>query len=348
MKHWLLAMALTVTSAPLSAASYFDNEALENQKDTLAQMAQSVDADRIVVLGDSLSDTGRLLKRSLGFLPDPKYHWEGRFSNGPVWIDYVSRAIGVKTLNLAIAGSRIEVANNFGILPDCPVANKFKIPSGFEQLDEFEQTQKRFTAKDILMINLGANDYIFQAEDDQVQTYVDSLKHLVERSIALGAMRIAVFTLPEGIVYREGASKDSLGRVVSKEAISAMKDKHNALLSAAVDEIKSANPFISLTLMTSDSGMAEIGANPQEFGLKQLTHPCFTGSVLTGQNLFNPNGIFSKVCSNPRGSSFWDSSHPTTIVHCLSTVEILGQMEAAGLVSNFRKEEAMEACKNLK
>ena len=45
----------------------------------------------IYVFGDSLSDSGRLFAATQ--IPPPPYY-QGRFSNGPIWIDYLGALPG--------------------------------------------------------------------------------------------------------------------------------------------------------------------------------------------------------------------------------------------------------------
>ena len=47
----------------------------------------TVQFDNLVIFGDSLSDVGNLYK----FLP----YWNGRFSNGPVWIEQLAADLGM-------------------------------------------------------------------------------------------------------------------------------------------------------------------------------------------------------------------------------------------------------------
>ena len=45
----------------------------------------------LIAFGDSLSDMGNA-KASVLNVPDVPPYWQGRFSNGPVWLEYVSDA----------------------------------------------------------------------------------------------------------------------------------------------------------------------------------------------------------------------------------------------------------------
>ena len=61
----------------------------------------------LLAFGDSLSDMGNA-KDSILNVPDVPPYWQGRFSNGPVWIEYVSQAYGVTTT----VGSLSEQGDN--------------------------------------------------------------------------------------------------------------------------------------------------------------------------------------------------------------------------------------------
>ena len=62
----------------------------------------------IYVIGDSLSDQGNLLGATAvipraPLLPDPAHYFNGRFSNGPAYTDYLATALGL-TLTPSISG----------------------------------------------------------------------------------------------------------------------------------------------------------------------------------------------------------------------------------------------------
>lgn len=61
---------------------------------------------------------------------------------------------------------------------------------GFQQLDEFIIQEKAFGPRDILFINLGPNDYLFDASADKVESYMAAFTRLVEKSISHGGWSI--------------------------------------------------------------------------------------------------------------------------------------------------------------
>ena len=64
---------------------------------TLLGSAQASMYSDLVFFGDSLSDTGNVLSLSTAFAPPPFPSFPaapGRFSNGPVWAEYLAQGLG--------------------------------------------------------------------------------------------------------------------------------------------------------------------------------------------------------------------------------------------------------------
>ncbi len=58
---------------------------------------------RIVMFGDSLSDTGKMYGKMRGYLPSSPPYYQGRFSNGPVWLERLTQPFpGLKIVNETI------------------------------------------------------------------------------------------------------------------------------------------------------------------------------------------------------------------------------------------------------
>jgi thermolabile hemolysin len=54
-----------------------------------------------------LDDGNGVYKLSDGTFPPPPY-FEGRFSNGPVWVEYLSKKLGLASVNYAAGGATIK------------------------------------------------------------------------------------------------------------------------------------------------------------------------------------------------------------------------------------------------
>src|SRR5687767_14594773 len=74
--------------------------------------AKDVPFERIIVLGDSLSDTGNFFELSGGFPPPP--YFEGRASNGRLWVEYLADGFGMSIPagdNFAVYGATTSSLN---------------------------------------------------------------------------------------------------------------------------------------------------------------------------------------------------------------------------------------------
>jgi thermolabile hemolysin len=70
-----------------------------------AEAADESPVQRLIVIGDSLSDTGNLKSRLRVFPASP--YWIGRFSNGPMWPDYIDALSKLSVQNHAVGGASV-------------------------------------------------------------------------------------------------------------------------------------------------------------------------------------------------------------------------------------------------
>ncbi|PHV11466.1 hypothetical protein CSQ89_10875 [Chitinimonas sp. BJB300] len=66
---------------------------------------QSNRINKIIVLGDSLSDTMNMFNDSEWKLPNRESWYRGRFSNGPVWVEYLAKELKLPMYNWAVGGA---------------------------------------------------------------------------------------------------------------------------------------------------------------------------------------------------------------------------------------------------
>jgi len=69
---------------------------------TLGTSLQAGDITGIVAFGDSLSDVGNTYLAA-GIPPSPPYY-QGHYSNGPIWLEYLANSLGVPAPTASLAG----------------------------------------------------------------------------------------------------------------------------------------------------------------------------------------------------------------------------------------------------
>lgn len=265
----------------------------------------------IYVLGDSLSDTGNVFNESkklnstnpeIPVIPPPSLgYFNGRFSHGLNWIDYLSKDLGLtpvlftnlqnganpsQGINFAFGGATTGTENTiFPILPGLQ-----------QEVGAFTSLLPPTKADPdaLYIVWAGGNDYLPTMSAFKPYTTPDTtlanISGVVKTLAGVGAKNILVANLPD------------LGKVplTSKTALSqplsALTAAHNAGLSQKLDllseELGSSVDLISLDVYS----LAErVVANPASFGFTNVTDGC----LLVG-------------CTNPDKYLFWDQNHLTT------------------------------------
>ena len=113
----------------------------------------------LLAFGDSLSDMGNA-KDSILNVPDVPPYWQGRFSNGPVWLEYVSQAYGVTTTvgslteqgdNRAFGGSQTGQGFSYLLLPNV----------GTQISNYLANVQSSIAQNDVVSLCAGGNDFLY-------------------------------------------------------------------------------------------------------------------------------------------------------------------------------------------
>ncbi len=241
--------------------------------------------DEIYVFGDSLSDVGKVFKATQGKNPPNPPYFSGRFSNGPVWVDYLASQLKLTSnpdTNFAVGGA---TTGNF----------KNDIPGLIAQIERFKATRSSADTDALYIIWAGANDYLGGGTDPAVP--VNNLTLAVQSLLALGAKNIAVVNLPD-------LGKLPETRTSQRSAyLSDLSRQHNSRLATAISNLRqNIGPDIKIAYLDANAIFNQVLKAPEKFGFKNVTQPCI-----------NPGSI----CENPNEYFFWDGIHPTTAAHKL-------------------------------
>jgi thermolabile hemolysin len=269
---------------------------------TLAPVkAMAATFSQLVVYGDSLSDVGKAFAAtSTSPTPAPPYGslTGGRFSNGPVWVEYLAARLGIPaTNNFAVGGATTGIPNTLS--PFYPIATN---PNANGLIGVQQQIANTPTIADpsaLYIVWAGANDYLGGLPIDPLNPTLQPLTNLANDITALigrGATNILVPNLPNlGELPSTRTTPNALN-------LNLLTQLHNAGLAAGIDSLSLANPTVKLNLLDVNSLFDQAVRNPSSFGFNNVTTQCITVTTL---------------CANPDTNLFWDDIHPTTAAHQL-------------------------------
>lgn len=135
------------------------------------------------ILGDSLSDNGNVFALSGDTIPSSPPYFDGRFSNGPVWSDYIGDAFandGKPTGNFAFGGA--AAITNDDLSPDLQA-----------QLGLLSGAAPLFGERPLAAVWFGGNDLSRSSATDAAEAVAGGLSALMQA----GINDILLFNLPE-------------------------------------------------------------------------------------------------------------------------------------------------------
>lgn len=186
---------------------------------TLPLKALAVGFSQIFVFGDSLSDIGNVFDAT-GVPPSPPY-FQGRFSNGPVWVEYFASNLGLSSkqqTNFAFGGATTGIDNT-----GAP-----NLPGLSQQIKDFTAANLKADLNALYVVWAGANDYLVNNVTNP-SVPVTNLTNAVTSIATANAKNIIVINLPD-LGKLPGIRGDSQ---ISTE-LSTLTAFHNSGLSATL------------------------------------------------------------------------------------------------------------------
>lgn len=281
---------------------------------SFGELAKAASFSTIYAFGDSLSDTGndfnvtKASKLGVGLPPSP--YFDGRFSNGPVWVENLASKLGL-TISPSTAGG-----NNFAYggaeSGSENVGNTLLKPLGVT-LPGLQQEVQSFIgglpyqdadSKALYTVWAGGNDYLGGAQTTDTQT-IENLLNAVTSLNDAGAKNILVGNLPD------------LGKIPrtlntpAAPALSALSKQHNSDLALALANLsQDRGSDINIISLDVYSTFESIIADPEKYGFTNVTEACL-----------NPSSFPLTPCSDQKSIQdqyfSWDGLHPTEPGHQL-------------------------------
>ncbi|KAJ2748933.1 hypothetical protein GGI19_005904 [Coemansia pectinata] len=305
----------------------------------------------LYIFGDSLSDVGTLKTLTLGLVPSAP-HWNGRFSSGPVWNEYLAKLLNFNLYNRAIGGSTSD--NDHSTLIDVLNIN---IPSTENQIDFFRFVNPLYffdgtRSKDIAVLEVGANDFFadkaaIKSGNLTTTYFVDRLANTVVEQLEdlrkigfknivltnLAAIQHTPMATAEGIVDLATTVVTQYNQKIAAQA-SAWAAKASGVSSFMISDLGSfvaltvKSPAITAALGLTDVTTACLGAGATDYSLETLIASAMGKASSTG------------VCSSPSTNYFFDDVHPAERVHRLFGYYSFSTIAAKAQNTTFELNEA--------
>jgi len=271
----------------------------------------------IYVFGDSLSDNGNLFSATGGLAPPSPPYFDGRFSNGPVWVEYLDDMLPRAALNdFAFGGAYSDFRNE----------NAPSLPGVLTQVAAFLGTNPQFNHRDLCIVWSGANNYIFEPIGSNPSTIVDDVSIAIHQLAGAGCQSFLIPNLPNIGESPFGIANGLQGVLTPKI------ETHNSELAEEVDFLRE-ELGIEIILLNVNILFGRTLAG--QLGFVNSTVPCLVtiagGPTPTGACPVDDTGQIERVAP---GTLFMDGVHPTTAAHRLIAAFAFGGLGASQAKGN--------------
>ena len=287
-------------------------------------------AGSLLAFGDSLSDMGNA-KASILNTPDVPPYWQGRFSNGEVWLGGLYDAYGLtSSIGSGVASSGANRA--FGGAQTGAGYAYLLIPNVGTQISSYlANVQATIPSNAVVSLWAGGNDFLYGTAN--ADTIASNMEAHLRQLAGAGARTLVVPNLPPLEDTPEIQSRSvSQQANIRNEVI----DYNNQLANIIVN----LRAELGITIYTVDAWtiFGEITANKEALGLTNVQDAaCSGGSTLLPLPICNSG---SSIAANVDEYIFFDKAHPTSVMHDVIArfaVEAIGaaDTDADGIVDTI-------------
>lgn len=248
--------------------------------------------DRLVVFGDSLSDSrGRMFKKTHHIFPSYNQYYDGRFTNGFVWGEYLASPAFLKKemVNFAEGGSTSASYSCFNLRSNF-------LSNLDSQIKDYQPSDR-----DLTILFAGANDYITLHKHNVLKVVENQIDE-VEKLLAGGVKHVLVMGMPDISLTPESEHTDD------KREYKDITIAHNILLQKNIEALTEKYPGAKIFFFDTSSALKEIITIAREIGY-DTTH-----SYTTHGYIHIPTETDPALNISPE-YLYNDGVHPTQEVH---------------------------------
>jgi len=279
----------------------------------------SVPFKHVIVFGDSLSDNGNSYERTQHFVPQTPPYFQGRFSDGPVWVELLAKTLSsendfLQDYALGGAGVTAEDEDVEGLFT---LANEVK--------DFLKVNNQVANEDDLFVIWIGANNYLILPDDEEstVATVKIGTSKALDKLHNAGARHFLIMNMHE-------LSKTPFAKSVGEEDLAKLASysfKHNQMIEKLVADYQKKYPDANWYFYDIHTMFNKVVDHPDLYGFSNVTETCFEDDlaanvkmepVIRVEKLFN-----IRPPTRCDDYLFFDPVHPTSKAHQTMALEIL-------------------------
>jgi len=266
---------------------------------SMAAHAVTASYDALYVFGDSYCDVGNIFTATGGAEPAAPYY-DGRFSNGPIWLDHVAGFLGVPLKAYLLGGTDYAFGGAWVTEPQS-IPGGGTIPSVPEQVELYlGQHGGKADPHALYILEGGGNDILDTTSGSPRTLGKHIAEGLAESELLLRRAGARHFVIPD--LFNVGLLPAAAGNAGFATAASAATDK-------SLDELLAIEQYVEgvhIIRLNVFSLLNAIETDPSHFGFTNVTDPCLT----------------TVVCADPDHTFFWDTHHPTEFGHAFFAVTL--------------------------
>lgn len=263
------------------------------------QQNSSPSINRVIALGDSLSDTGNIFNAAQWTFPNPNSWFLGHFSNGLVWTEYLAKEKNLPLYNWAVGGA----AGRNQYIALTGVYNQVT-----SYLTYMKMAKNYHPENTLFTLEFGLNDFMnYNREVPEVKADFSSA---MIRLVDSGAKNIILFTLPDATRAPQFkySTAEEMAKVSSKIKSFNIFIKEQALYYQMQG--------INIALFDAYTLFENLASNPQHYGFENSSDACLDINRSSAKDYLYSHSLTNDCAYH--GSDkyvFWGVTHPTTATH---------------------------------
>lgn len=293
----------------------------------------AVPLKNLVIFGDSLSDNGNLYHFLQEHypknkpLPESPPYYQGRFTNGPVWVERLAAALFPDKPEAHLR----DYARGGASVINHRSSERIYLALQTEVSDYLFEHSDRASEDSLFIIWIGANNYLHFYGDPQknLENVNKGIAYNLTRLVKAGAKHILVLNLPD-------LGKMPLAAVTeSEKELSHFTALHNRALAETITKLNRTFPKVQWISYDVNQLVNEILSSPAEYGFDNIKDTCNLSEVdkFSKKSVLQVTArtVSSGTVDACQGYLFFDPVHPTAAMHQLMADRVRNMLKEAGI-----------------